>query len=89
MTLSAAELRRINDLGVEVVATSLIETGTEARALWNKVDTVRHDPARVGAELSSLMAVIADARVAERSGEQTTVVPGAPNVTTATGQSFA
>lgn len=65
MTLSAAELRRINDLGVEVVATSLIETGTETRALWNKVDTVRHEPARVGAELASLMAVIADSRAAE------------------------
>ena len=67
MTLSAAELRRINDLGVEVVATSLIETGSESRALWNKVDTVRHEPARVGAELASLMAVIAEARAAERS----------------------
>jgi uncharacterized cofD-like protein len=65
MTLSAAEMRRINDLGVEVVATRLIETGTDSRVLWNKVDTVRHEPARVGAELASLMAVIAEARAAE------------------------
>ncbi len=64
LTLSAAELSRINDLGVEVMATSLIETGTEARALWNKVDTIRHDPSRVGFELAGLVSAVRAAQVA-------------------------
>ncbi|NDF94531.1 MAG: hypothetical protein EB107_01670 [Proteobacteria bacterium] len=62
LTLSAEELRKINDFGVEVVATNLIEDASESRSLWNKVDTVRHDPTRVGLELAGLVAAVAAVR---------------------------
>lgn len=53
--LSAEELRKIGELGVRVVAGGLIETGTEERLLWNKQDAIRHDPARVAAELAAIV----------------------------------
>jgi uncharacterized cofD-like protein len=56
LALSAEELRRIGDLGVTVVAGNLIEAGSEERLLWNKLDSVRHDPALVARELSAIVA---------------------------------
>jgi uncharacterized cofD-like protein len=59
--LSAEELRKIAELGVRVVAGSLIEAASEERLLWNKQDTIRHDTKLVGQELAGIMA----ARAAE------------------------
>ena len=61
--LSAEELRKIGDLGVNVVAGNLIEAGTEERSLWNKQDSIRHDPELVGRELAGIVGT----RAAERS----------------------
>jgi uncharacterized cofD-like protein len=52
--LSPADLRQIGDLGVKVVAGNLIEAGTEDRLLWNKLDSVRHDPSLVARELLAI-----------------------------------
>ena len=52
--LSAEELRKIGELGVRVVAANLIEASSEERLLWNKQDTIRHDPKLVGRELASI-----------------------------------
>ena len=57
LALSAEELRKIRELGVQVVAGNLIESGGEQRLLWNKQDSVRHDPALVARELVGIMAV--------------------------------
>jgi uncharacterized cofD-like protein len=61
LALSAEELRRIGELGVTVVAGNLIEAGSEERLLWNKLDSIRHDPAVVAGELVGILA----ARAAE------------------------
>ena len=53
--LSAEELRKIGELGVKVVAGNLIEAGTEERSLWNKQDSIRHDPELVGRELAGIV----------------------------------
>src|SRR5688572_1050542 len=53
--LSAEELRKIGDLGVKVVAGNLIEAGTEERLLWNKQDSIRHDPELVGQEMAGIV----------------------------------
>jgi uncharacterized cofD-like protein len=55
LALSAEELRRIGELGVYVVAGNLIEAGSEERLLWNKLDSVRHDPELVGRELVGIL----------------------------------
>ena len=55
--LSAEELRKIGDLGVKVVAGNLIEAGTEERLLWNKQDSIRHDPELVGGEIAAIVGV--------------------------------
>lgn len=55
LALSAEELRRIEALGVRVVAANLIEAGSEERLLWNKLDSVRHDPALVAQELVGIL----------------------------------
>lgn len=62
LALSAEELRKITELGVKVVAGNLIEAGAEERSLWNKQDSVRHDPALVAIELAGIVAVEAEAR---------------------------
>ena len=54
--LSAEELRKIGELGVKVVAGNLIEAGTEERLLWNKQDSIRHDPQLVGSEIAGIVA---------------------------------
>jgi uncharacterized cofD-like protein len=56
LALSAQELRKIRDLGVRVVAGNLIEAEVEQRLLWNKQDSVRHDPELVGKELAGIVA---------------------------------
>jgi uncharacterized cofD-like protein len=61
LALSAEELRRIGELGVTVVAGNLIEAGSEERLLWNKLDSIRHDPDVVASELVGIVA----ARAAE------------------------
>ena len=55
LALSAEELRKIKELGVQVVAGNLIESGSEERQLWNKQDAVRHDPTLVARELVGIM----------------------------------
>jgi uncharacterized cofD-like protein len=57
LALSAEELRKIGSLGVQVVAANLIESGAEERLLWNKQDSVRHDPELVARQLLDVMAV--------------------------------
>ncbi len=57
LALSAEELRKIRDLGVQVVAGNLIESNGEERQLWNKQDAVRHDPALVARELVEILGV--------------------------------
>ena len=56
LALSAQELRKIRELGVRVVAGNLIEAEVEQRLLWNKQDSVRHDPELVGKELAGIVA---------------------------------
>ncbi len=51
----AAELQAIAALGVVPLALPLTETVGEKRALWNKQDTVRHDPALIGQALRGLI----------------------------------
>ncbi|HEX2186137.1 MAG TPA: gluconeogenesis factor YvcK family protein [Chloroflexota bacterium] len=55
LALSAEELRRIDHLGVRVVAGNLIEAESEQRILWNKLDAVRHDPKLVAQELLQIL----------------------------------
>jgi uncharacterized cofD-like protein len=57
LALSAEELRKIGQLGVQVVAGDLIEREGVERQLWNKQDAVRHDPALVARELIGIMGV--------------------------------
>lgn len=77
--LSAEELRKIGELGVEVVAGNLIEAGTEERSLWNKQDSIRHDPELVGRELAGIVSARAGeaARVAQPVAATRTAVQGA------------
>lgn len=42
---SDAEIAEIAALGVRPIVRDLAEQGGEQRALWNKLDTIRHDPA--------------------------------------------
>ena len=55
LTPDAAELRQIAALGVTPLVSDLTEQAAAARALWNKQDTVRHDPARLGAALRTFV----------------------------------
>jgi uncharacterized cofD-like protein len=57
LALSAEELRKIRELGVQVVAGNLIESNGAERQLWNKQDAVRHDPALVARELVEILGV--------------------------------
>jgi hypothetical protein len=63
--LSAEELRKIGELGVRVVAGNLIEVGTEERLLWNKQDSIRHDPELVGREIVGIVGARAAQGMAE------------------------
>ena len=76
LALSAEELRKIRDIGVQVVAGNLIEVNSEERQLWNKQDAVRHDPALVARELVAIMAAPApDAMLAAQPTFQPALRP--------------
>lgn len=51
---TAEELGAIRALGVEPVTAPLIDTWSGPRRLWEKVDTIRHDPDRVADALLAL-----------------------------------
>ena len=53
------ELARIESLGVRVAKAPLIDKWSGPRELWNKTDTIRHDPARLA---NALVALLADRR---------------------------
>lgn len=55
LAVSAEELHKIEALDIRVVAAPLIEAGREERVLWNKQDTVRHDPALLARELLPIL----------------------------------
>ena len=55
LTATASELATIGQMGVNVIAQPLIEVGTERRALWNKQDTLRHDPQALRDVLAALL----------------------------------
>lgn len=59
----AAELAAIRALGVEPVLAPLVDTWSGPRQLWDKVDTIRHDPDRVGEALVALAGTRRDGRV--------------------------
>jgi uncharacterized cofD-like protein len=50
------ELAEIAELGIRPIVRDLAERGGEQRALWNKLDTIRHDPQALGATLLELLA---------------------------------
>ena len=54
ITASAAECATIQQMGVRVIAEPLCETTTVHRELWNKQDTLRHDPLLLRAVFSAL-----------------------------------
>jgi hypothetical protein len=72
--LSAEELRKIGELGVQVVAGNLIEQGSEERLLWNKQDAVRHDPQLVARELAGIVDAHQQA-LAARAAETARALP--------------
>lgn len=51
LAITPEEVRKITDLGVQVVAGSMIEQRDAEYVLWNKQDAIRHDPAAVAREL--------------------------------------
>lgn len=53
---TAAEQERIRSLGVAPVARDLAELSDTKRDLWQKQDSIRHDPAAVATALMELMA---------------------------------
>ena len=76
--LSAEELRKIGELGVQVVAGNLIEQGSEERLLWNKQDAVRHDPQLVARELAGIVDAHQQA-LAARAAEAARALPARGN----------
>jgi 2-phospho-L-lactate transferase/gluconeogenesis factor (CofD/UPF0052 family) len=52
-----AEIEQIAALGVRPIARDLAEKSGERRALWNKLDTIRHDPAALRGILEELLEV--------------------------------
>lgn len=49
------EIARVAELGVRPIVRDLAERAGETRELWNKLDTIRHDPAALGAALGELL----------------------------------
>ncbi|MDQ3700913.1 MAG: YvcK family protein [Chloroflexota bacterium] len=76
LALSAEELRRIEALGVRVVAANLIEAGSEERLLWNKLDSVRHDPALVAQELVGILGSLEPHAAPLAAFAENSAVPG-------------
>ena len=54
---TAEEVARIEQLGVRVTSAPIIDKWSGPRELWNKQDTIRHDPSRVA---DALLAVVAE-----------------------------
>jgi uncharacterized cofD-like protein len=54
LALTAETIEQLQALGVEAIAGDLIEREEGARVLWQKEDTIRHDPDRLGRALSEL-----------------------------------
>lgn len=54
LTPDDAEIDRIAALGVRPLVRDFTETPEGKRRIWNKQDTIRHDPARLGATLWEL-----------------------------------
>jgi uncharacterized cofD-like protein len=52
---AAAELAKVEDLGVRAVTAPVIDKWSGPRDLWLKQDTIRHDPARVATALQRLV----------------------------------
>ncbi|MFM2309732.1 MAG: hypothetical protein RLY87_1854 [Chloroflexota bacterium] len=57
LSATTAELATIEQMGVRVIAQPLIESANVSRALWNKQDTLRHDPQLLREVLNSLLSV--------------------------------
>ncbi|HEV2250183.1 MAG TPA: gluconeogenesis factor YvcK family protein [Candidatus Limnocylindria bacterium] len=53
---TADEIAKIEDLGVRVATAPIIDKWSGPRELWNKQDTIRHDPSRLGDALLKLVA---------------------------------
>ena len=51
----AAELAKVEDLGVRAVAAPVIDKWSGPRDLWLKQDTIRHDASRVATALVRLV----------------------------------
>ena len=49
------EIERIEALGVNAVLAPIIDKWSGPRELWNKQDTIRHDPARLSVALMALL----------------------------------
>jgi len=56
LEVNEAQVTAIEKLGVRVVIDELAERDAETRTLWNKQDTIRHDPAALGRALWQLIA---------------------------------
>jgi hypothetical protein len=55
MPVSEGEIARIRSLGVTPVLGHYVETDDEQRSLWNKQDSVRHDPHKIARALVNLI----------------------------------
>jgi uncharacterized cofD-like protein len=55
LTASAAEVATIEQMGLRVIVQPLSETAGADRQLWNKQDTLRHDPALLRAVFAQLL----------------------------------
>jgi uncharacterized cofD-like protein len=61
---SAAEIKQIAKLGVNVVVRDLAEETKEKRVLWQKQDSIRHDPAALA---KALIQIVGDSRSSRTS----------------------
>ena len=55
LTATAAEVATIEQMGLRVIVQPLTETAGADRQLWNKQDTLRHDPALLRAVFAQLL----------------------------------
>jgi uncharacterized cofD-like protein len=55
LTASATEVATIEQMGLQVIVQPLTETAGADRQLWNKQDTLRHDPALLRAVFAQLL----------------------------------
>lgn len=78
MPAAADEVARISGMGVRPVLGAYIERGEDERVLWNKQDSIRHEPALVADELVRLLAGVAPGATAP--GRDGAAAPGRPGV---------